>query len=116
MRTRYNPAPAVRQEVAGHFWGRVEPLGDLGAKPRGRGVAAKKSGKVLILCSYPQAKPFIKDLLSFLYKSFLVYRVAVTHGWRGLQRLKEERLSRGKLYRRRDCHACRDSKEERLSR
>lgn len=60
--------------MAGHFWGRVEPLGDLGAQPRGRGAAAKKRIKMLILRSYPQAQPFIKDLLSFLYKSFLVYR------------------------------------------
>lgn len=32
--------PWRSQEVASHSWGRVEPLGDLGATPRGRGAAA----------------------------------------------------------------------------
>jgi len=67
----------------------VEPLGDLGAKPRGRGAAAEKRNNVLIYESYPQAKPFIKDLLSFLYKSFLVYKfleAAPAEGFRGGRR------------------------------
>ena len=57
--------------MARHFWGRVEPLGDLGATPLGRGAAASFRSKCLI---FPKLSTdsfyFLKDLSCF-YRSFL---------------------------------------------
>jgi hypothetical protein len=57
--------------MARHFWGGVEPLGDRGATPLGRGAAASFIYNSLIFESYPQVLSIFNKDLSCFYRSFL---------------------------------------------
>ncbi|KEK26501.1 hypothetical protein SXM_3971 [Shewanella xiamenensis] len=83
----FKSRPCQRQEMARHFWVRVEPLGELGRSPWSR-----RSRQMLkFTCLSTGETLFNRSFLFF--KIFLVFSAAVALGAKGLQRFNVERFT-----------------------